>query len=161
MSAESEKDYTGVPVSSLPLDEQIKVARSVELSAVVNWGEGGPIYSIEVAETFLLGLPFLDYIKEKYGEIEPSPFSSLDEIASLYHNKIPEHERHNKLKFPIPVSYQREVWFYLKSGTYQVNICTDEAGTILGSSLSYCDGYQGFELYIKNRRTNEETNPGQ
>jgi len=119
---ETEKDYTGVFVGDLPLDEQIKIAGCLELSAVAYWGEGGPIYSKEVAEAFLLGFPFLDYLEEKHGEIEPDPFYSLDEMAFLTQSG----------------SY-RDILFYTKTGAYQVTLRIDEAGAIqgIGSSISY------------------------
>ena len=138
MSAESEKDYTGVPVSSLPLDEQIKVARSVELSAVVNWGEGGPMYREEVAEAFLLGYPFLDYLEKKYGK------GNYEYIFSS-----PETRAKREVAFLTQVGNRREIWFSTRSGTYQVNLQLENNGTILASSISFSDGIHPFEVYIK------------
>jgi hypothetical protein len=133
-TTETEKDYTGVFVSKLPLDEQLKVARCVELSAVVNWGEGGPGQSIEVAEAFLMGYPYsgyLAYLEEKYGKYRPvSPGErERNAVAFLTQHKVDE---------PRALGlYRREIWFYTASGTFQINILLDEQGAVRESSVSF------------------------
>lgn len=67
------RDYRGVFVGGLPLDEQIKVARCVRLSAQAYWGEctlGG--YSLAVAEAFLLGLPLPRFEDAAYVGAHPA-----------------------------------------------------------------------------------------
>ena len=145
MSAESERDYTGVFVSKLPLDEQLKVARCVELSAVVNWGEGGPGQSIEVAEAFLMGYPYsgyLAYLEEKYGKYRPvSPGErERNAVAFLTQHKVDE---------PRALGlYRREIWFYTASGTFQINILLDEQGAVRESSVSFLGKEDPFFLRV-------------
>jgi len=113
-----EKDYMGASVAELPGQEQIEVARSIEWAAQANWGEGGPLYGLEVAEAFLLGeeLPHFEDV-----EFDGSSAGGRgDAVAFLFHNSTPD-------------GYFRGVELYLESnlGIYFVGIETDPAGRIL------------------------------
>lgn len=96
------------------------------------------MYRKEVAEAFLLGYPFLDYLEKKYGKgnyeyIFPSP----------------KERARREVAFLTQVGNRREIWFKTKSGTYQVNLQLENNGTILASSISFSDGIHPFEAYIK------------
>ena len=127
----AEKDYTGVFVGELSKDEQIKIARSPQLSAQVNWGEGGPLYSREVAEAFLLDYPFPGYLEEKHGKYEPSSPWEKERNAIAFLSQSPINDA------SVPGSYLREIWLYTGSGAYQVFLYVDADGTILESSTSF------------------------
>jgi len=129
-AARTEKDYTGVSVSSLPLDEQIKIASSVELSAVVNWGEGGPTYSREVVEAFLLGYPrpdYLGYLEDKHGKYEPvSPGERANNAMAFLSQST-----------DASGIISREAWIYVASGCFQIGLHIDKAGDVYESSISF------------------------
>jgi hypothetical protein len=57
--ARAEREYANEPLKSLPLyvQEEIRVAKCLKLSSQFRWGEGNPSFSLEVAESFLLGYP--------------------------------------------------------------------------------------------------------
>ncbi|MDP3058517.1 MAG: hypothetical protein Q8N36_03570 [bacterium] len=131
----AEKDYTGLAVADLPLEEQIKVARSIKLSAVVNWGEGGNLYSREVAEAFLLGYPYPDFLEGTYGKYELiSPWEkSRNAMAFLTQYPI----NSSSITPPIPGAYLREIWLYTNSGVYQIALYLDKDGAILRSSNNF------------------------
>ena len=135
----SARDYTGVAVDNLPVEEQIKVARSVSLSAVVNWGEGGNMYSREVAEAFLLGHPYPDYLDARYGKPELFGRSKeRNEIAFLVQTTI-DHDRDSASGIPVSqdVVYQRMIEIYTGSGIYTIVLNVDQRGRILDSWSSF------------------------
>lgn len=131
------RDYTGVPVADLPLEEQIKVARSVKLSAIVNWGEGGNLYCREVAEAFLLGHPYPEHLDETYGEFKLfSPWGrSRGAIAFLSQHTL---ENTNTLGQQAALkAYVRVISLYTNSGIYQIILGLDRRGRILYASNNF------------------------
>lgn len=114
-----EKDYTGVAVSGLPIEEQIKIARCVELSSIVNWGEGGPMYRKEVAQAFMLDYPhpdFLTQLEEEFGRYEPQ-FPAIAFLAQHVEDSY----------------YWREIWFYTGSDTIQIHLVIDSDMNVVRS----------------------------
>ena len=131
------RDYTGVPVADLPLNEQIKIARCVRLSSIVNWGEGGNLYCREVAEAFLLGHPYPDHLDETYGKFKLiSPWErSRGAIAFLSQDTLEDTNtlgRHAALK-----AYVRVISLYTNSGIYQIILSVDRSGRILSASDNF------------------------
>ena len=130
---ETEKDYTGVVVADLPLDEQIKIARCVKLSSVVNWGEGAPMYSKEVAEAFLLG---------RYPE---GCFPADFEEHPPFIPRTPSEKRYNLMSFLYQVThpgnqiydqwsglvYDRWAELYTEELTWYVRVILDPEGNVL------------------------------
>lgn len=142
----SAKDYTGVAVSPLPVDEQVRVARSVRLSAVVNWGEGGPMYPREVVEAFLLGHPYPDFLDAKYGKPELCGRSKeRNEIAFLRQSTI-DHERTRIFYhyiIPPEAVYQRTINIYTRSGIYTIGLYVDRRGRIIRSWSNFNNPWRG------------------
>lgn len=132
------KDYSGLFVADLPLDEQIKVARCVRLSSVVNWGEGGSIYCRQVVEAFLLDYPFPDFLDEKYGSFDPvSPRDrERGAIAFLIHTSF---SGSNAYSFPKmeTMAYGRRAHIYTGTGIYQIELLLDRHGNVLRSGSTF------------------------
>jgi hypothetical protein len=132
------KDYSGVFVADLPLSEQVKVARCVRLSSVVNWGEGGSIYCRQVVEAFLLDYPFPDFLDEKYGSFDPvSPRDrERGAIAFLIHTSFS-----GSGPYGVPrmenVAYGRRAHIYTGTGIYQIELLLDRHGNILRSASTF------------------------
>lgn len=129
---EVEKDYTDVAVSGLPVEEQIKIVRCVKLSSIVNWGEGGPMYSKEVAQAFMLDYPqpdFLAQLEEEFGRYEHASGPSEDQVAFLTQHTADE----TQLLLSLDNAYWREIWFYTDSDTIQIHLVLDSDMNIIRS----------------------------
>lgn len=129
--------YKGVNVSELSVEEQIKIARCVERSSVVNWGEGGPAHVREVAEAFLLGYPypgFIAYLEEKHG---------------VYHCPGWPQGAEPKIAFLTQRGTEaRTAWIYLASDVaYQIAFQIIQEGDVwypLKGGVSFTDGSSPF-----------------
>lgn len=115
-----EKDYTGVFVAELPLDEQIKIARCVKLSSIVGWGEGGLLYGREVAEAFLHG-----HFPSDFDKYPPFPlFSSLEKrnkAVSFLHQRT----------MPCGLEYRRYADIYVDGAAWGIQLVFDLEGNLL------------------------------
>ena len=131
---EVEKDYTGVAVSDLPVEEQLKIVRCVELSSIVNWGEGGPGHNREVAQAFLLDYPhpaFLTQLEEEFGKREPhSPGEEKNNAVAFLVQHTKEKTRQ---ALDLNNAYWREIWFYTGSDTIQIHLVLDSDMNIVDS----------------------------
>ncbi|MDP3058243.1 MAG: hypothetical protein Q8N36_02160 [bacterium] len=140
LNLSAEKDYTGLAVADLPLEEQIKVARSVSLSAVVNWGAGGLLYCQEVAEAFLLSCPYPEFLEQVYGKYELFiPGEKYKNSMAFLSQSITDHKRHGALGLSyLPKSfYTRELFLYTKSGVYKIQMLLNKDGVIVDVRHSF------------------------
>ena len=131
---EVEKDYTDVAVSGLPVEEQIKIVRCVKLSSIVNWGEGGPMYSKEVAQAFMLDYPhpdFLAQLEEEFGKREQhSPGEAKNNAVAFL---VQHTEEETRQALALNDVYWREIWFYTDSDTIQIHLVLDSDMNIIRS----------------------------
>ena len=132
------RDYTGVPVADLPLEEQIRIARCVRLSSIVNWGEGGNLYCRQVVGAFLLDYPYPDFLDKKYGRFELfSPWErERDAIAFLVQSAAQHHHR-DGLPRPQNMAYGRTIQIYTADGIYSIHLALDNRGRILHSGSTF------------------------
>lgn len=130
-----EKDYTGAAVADLPKNEQIIIASSVELSAIVNWGEGGPMYDLDVAEAFMLGLELPRFEDGKYTPQSPG---EKDRNASVFLSQVPHTNP--------PAKWQRYINMHVDiGGVYDIFLDLDETGKVLNSWSYFRHEYEDNE----------------
>lgn len=146
------KDYSGLFVADLPLSEQVKVARCVRLSSVVNWGEGGATYCRRVAAAFLLDYPFPDFLDEKYGRYVPgTPWEEeRAAIAFLTQNAVDPSTSHDA-SMPRDVLYVRYAGLFTRSSRYSIYLLLNGRGNIVRSWSNFLPHFrqnQGPDLRL-------------
>ncbi|MBS3937568.1 MAG: hypothetical protein KGZ50_03190 [Peptococcaceae bacterium] len=124
---QAEKDYTGVAVKGLPLDEQIKIAGCVKLSSIVNWGEGGMMYGREVTEAFLFGVEPYGHFPWNYDDFPPpkrySPWEKRNEVIAFLHQRF----------YPCENKHIREASIYAEGAVWGIRLVFDREFNLIST----------------------------